>query len=67
MSNYSIEYFNSQFKKSYEDAIYYKDRGNMKMARDKFLEAANFLETLSNHVDASLKDTYLPEASKTNR
>ena len=64
MSNYSIEYFNSQFKKSYEEAIYYKDHGNLKAAKDKFLEASNFLETLANHVDASLKDTYIERARR---
>lgn len=64
MSNYSIEYFNSQFKKSYEEALYYKDHGNLKMARDKFLEASNFLETLASHVDESAKETYLERARR---
>lgn len=64
MSNYSVEYYNNQFKKCYDDAIDYKERGNLKMAKDKFLEASNYLDILANYVSSDMKEIYQNRAKR---
>lgn len=65
MSNsYTIEYLNGEFNKSYKAAISAKERGDLKTAQVKFLEAASICDKLANYLEGNEKEKMVERSEK---
>ncbi len=62
--NYSEEYLNDKFKKSYDDALRAYKYNNLPLAKEKFIDAASYLEQLANCFTGSKKDEYLQKSKR---
>ncbi len=62
--NYSIEYLTDKYKKSYDDALRAYKYNNLIIAKEKFLDTANYLEQLAKCFDDNKKDEYLEKAKR---
>ena len=62
--NFSEEYLYENFKKNYEAALSANGKGKLKVAKEKFLAAAGFLEQLAFLSNGSERDKYAGQAER---